>query len=143
MKKDKRIATVTRGFGIDMGHRLMKHEGKCSNVHGHRYSIEVTCSAPALDEVGRVIDFGDIKELVGAWLDLMFDHGFVAQIGDPIIPAIEKVDSKLLTLEVPPTVENLTRLWFEGASDILAKRGITVTKVKAFETPNCWAEYPG
>lgn len=133
---------ITRVFGIDMGHRLVKHESKCRNVHGHRYTIEVSCRGlTKLDEVGRVIDFGAIKDIVGKWLDDVFDHGFVAEDGDPIIDFLRSHDQKTVVIDCPPTVENLVELWFNGAAELLANVGILVTRVKAYETPNCWAEY--
>lgn len=133
---------ITRTFGIDMGHRLQKHESKCRNVHGHRYTIEVSCRGLVkLDDVGRVIDFGVLKEKVGSWLDDVFDHGFVAEDGDPIVPFLIEQQQKHVTLDVPPTVEHLVEIWFSGAAEIMAAHGIVVTRVKAYETPNCWAEY--
>jgi 6-pyruvoyltetrahydropterin/6-carboxytetrahydropterin synthase len=133
---------ITREFGIDMGHRLQKHESKCAHVHGHRYTIQVTCRGLSrLDEVGRVIDFSVLKEKVGGWLDDVFDHGFVAEHGDPIVEWLVSNGQKHVTLDVPPTVEHLVEVWFNGAAEIMAEHGIVVTKVLAYETPNCWAAY--
>lgn len=136
---------ITRVFGIDLGHRLMGHEGKCRNVHGHRYTIELSCAGLVrLDQVGRVIDFSVMKSSFGKWLDEVFDHGFVAQEGDPIIGFLRSEGPrglKTVVIDVPPTVENLARIWFEHAAHLLAEFGIMATKVKAYETPNCWAEY--
>lgn len=132
---------ITRRFEIDMGHRLLKHESKCRNTHGHRYVIEVSCLADDLDEVGRVIDFGAVKSIVGQWLDDIFDHGFAAQVGDPIIPFLEANSQKYVVMEDPPTVENLVKVWYEGAAELLEPHNITVTKVRAYETPNCWADW--
>ena len=133
---------ITRTFGIDVGHRLLKHEGKCKHLHGHRYEIEVSCiGLSRLDEVGRVIDFGVIKQSVGDWLDSVFDHGFVVEDGDPLIPWMTEHKQKHVVLDCPPSIENLVEIWFMGAANIMADHGIVVTKVKAYETPNCWAEY--
>jgi 6-pyruvoyltetrahydropterin/6-carboxytetrahydropterin synthase len=132
---------ITRAFGIDVGHRLQKHESKCRNAHGHRYQIEVSCRAEKLDAVGRVIDFGKVKEIVGDWLDASYDHGFVYEKGDPIGTWLEVNEQKRLEILVPPSIENLVKLWFLGAHALLAAHTIEVTRVKAYETPNCWAEY--
>jgi 6-pyruvoyltetrahydropterin/6-carboxytetrahydropterin synthase len=48
---------VIRRIEIDAGHRLLKHEGKCRNLHGHRYVFEVEAQSKQLDSVGRGIDF--------------------------------------------------------------------------------------
>lgn len=132
---------ITRSFDIDCGHRLIRHESKCRNPHGHRYTIEVTCYAFGLDDVGRVIDFGLIKEKVKGWLDEVFDHGFIFQDGDPLIDIFRAHDFKTVVLDCPPSIENLSEVWFNGAADILAPLGVVVSKLRAYETATCWAEY--
>ena len=52
----------TRRLEFDSAHRVMNHEGKCKMLHGHRYVLEASFSAKKLDELGRVIDFGVIRE---------------------------------------------------------------------------------
>jgi len=133
---------ITRSFDIDVGHRLLRHEGKCRSAHGHRYTVEVSCKAVSrLDDVGRVIDFSVVKDEVGGWLDRMFDHGFVIQQGDPLEEWLDAHDQKHQVLDCPPSIENLTREWFDGAATLLAVHGIVVTKVRGYETAKCWAEY--
>lgn len=133
---------ITRQFAIDCGHRLVKHESKCRNLHGHRYTIEVTCKgAQDLDEVGRVIDFGVIKQKVGDWLDDVFDHGFIVEKGDPLIMFLIEEAQKHVVLDCPPSIENLVELWFNGAAELMAEHGIIVTRVRGYETPFCWADY--
>ena len=134
---------ITRSIRIDMGHRLLKHESKCKNCHGHSYMIELSCrGAAGLDEVGRVIDFGVIKEIFGKWLNEVFDHGFAIEVGDPIADFFEVHAQKHVVLDVPPTAENLARLWFDGAVKLLATAPVIVTRIRVYETPNCWADYP-
>lgn len=141
------MLTITRRLEFDAGHRLQNHESKCRNVHGHRYVVLITCRAPELDSVGRVIDFGKVKELIGSWIDENWDHGYIYEAGDLISEAIAKLDYEALkTFEmvVPPTAENMSKFLFRVASDYLAAEGIEVTNVRLFETPNCFADYnPG
>ncbi len=135
--------TITRLLEIDAGHRLMNHESKCSNVHGHRYRFEVTCSAEALDAVGRVVDFGVIKELVGGWLDANWDHGFIYERGDAIGEAVALAGHKVFMLEVPPSAENMVTFVHQIAESLLVQHGLTVTNVRCYETPNCFADSMG
>lgn len=137
------MTTITRQFRIDAGHRLLRHEGKCAHVHGHSYTIELTVSAEALDDVGRVIDFGVLEQVVGGWLQDTFDHGFIAEQGDPIIEFFEKTPQKLVVLDVPPSVENLSQIFFAGAARLLEEHKITVKAVRAYETPKSWADFTG
>ena len=134
---------VTRAFEIDAGHRLMNHESKCRNVHGHRYRFEVTVQAAKLDAVGRVVDFGVLKEAVGGWLDQQFDHGFIVEDGDPLIPALKALDTKTAVLDCPPSIENLVKIVFHESARMLGVLGLTVTHVRGYETPSCWADYAG
>ncbi len=69
---------ITRQMGIDMGHRVPFHAGKCKNVHGHRYLIEATASALMVQatgqESGMITDFGVIKVAMEEAIDKQFDH---------------------------------------------------------------------
>lgn len=136
------MITITRVFGIDVGHRLLKHESKCRHVHGHRYSIEVTVAAPALDEVGRVLDFSEVKSRIGGWLDEEWDHGFLAERGDPIVGWLADNGMKHRVLPFAPTAENLVVfLAREALPPLLEGTPCRLTKVVLHETPNCSAEF--
>lgn len=125
---------------IDAGHRLMKHESKCKNAHGHRYKFEIHCEAEHLDSVGRVIDFGKIKEVIGTWLDEKWDHAFIAQAGDPIIEGyLRKFEQKHFVTDFAPTAENLAAYLLRHCQEALAVYDIFCTKVVCHETPNCSA----
>jgi 6-pyruvoyltetrahydropterin/6-carboxytetrahydropterin synthase len=138
------MLTITRRIEFDAGHRLTNHESKCRNVHGHRYAALITVRAPSLDEVGRVIDFGKVKEIVGGWVDEKWDHGFIAESKDPIISWLASNDMKVFIMGCPPTAENMSKQLFKKAELLLAPLGIEVTNVRLFETPNCYADYnPG
>jgi len=134
------MISVTRKLEFDAGHRLLKHEGKCRHIHGHRYVAEVSCVAPDLDAVGRVIDFSKIKEIVGGWLDEHWDHGFLAQEGDPIVAWLKANQMKHWELTGAPTAENLSHVLFWAASNLLGTHGIEVVRVRLYETPNCYAD---
>lgn len=134
------MITITRKLEIDAGHRLKDHESKCANVHGHRYVFEIECAAPNLDGVGRVIDFSVIKAELGAWLDDNWDHGFIYQNGDFLGDFMEN-HSKVYRVDFPPTAENLSKYFFQIARQLMAKHGISVSQIKIWETPNCYAVY--
>jgi 6-pyruvoyltetrahydropterin/6-carboxytetrahydropterin synthase len=136
-------STCTRKLGIDAGHRVTQHESKCRNVHGHRYQFEITAHASELDEVGRVIDFGKIKLLVGTWLDQHLDHGYIHHPHDEIGHSLREQGHK--TYQMPealgePTAENLAHLVLVVAQRLLGPEGITVPRVRCHETPNCYAD---
>src|SRR5256885_13915911 len=63
-----RSITVTRKFWFSYGHRVFQHEGACGNLHGHNGVVNVTATANELDNVGRVIDFGVLKNKIDPWI---------------------------------------------------------------------------
>lgn len=129
---------ITQRFEIDMAHRLMKHEGKCKNLHGHRYVILLTIEGAPADD-GMIIDFGEIKAKFKAWLDSELDHGCVLQQGDPIIKALlVEGSTKLFIPNWAPSAENLAAYFHTSAELVLQRK---VKSVTVYETPNCSATY--
>jgi 6-pyruvoyltetrahydropterin/6-carboxytetrahydropterin synthase len=160
---------ITREIGIDMGHRVTFHGSKCKNLHGHRYTIEVTLEGPLArggEQDGMVMDFGFIKDQMMAEIDTPCDHGLCLWIDDHIAsvmlgPAYASVCreveafghatynvepfGRLYLLHCVPTAENLARHWFERMSQAVhtdeRNKGARVDSVRVWETPNCMAEY--
>lgn len=138
---------ITRRLEIDSGHRLINHPGKCKNYHGHRYLFELTFTAPTMID-GMVIDFGVIKEKVGEWLNMNWDHGMILQNGDPMISMLLKTDSKVYILDNPPTAEELCKeLWhvieMHRYGYWFFPKELELVKIDCWETPNCKATYTG
>lgn len=132
--------TITKRFEFDAAHRLLNHEGKCANLHGHRYVAELTVSGPALDHVGRVVDFGELKRTVGHWIDEHWDHGYVYQVGDPV-GALAQEFGKTYPMLLPPTAENMVLDLAVIAAVLLGHTPLRVVQVRLYETPTCWADY--
>lgn len=137
--------TVTRRLEFDAAHRVPRHESKCRSLHGHRYVVEVTATAPGLDTAGRIVDFGVVKELVGGWLDREWDHTTIldgtldAPLAD-FIEAHQNPGRPVVRLAGPPTAEVMARVILARAQELLAPCGVTVTRVRVYETPNCYAD---
>jgi len=79
--------SVTREIGIDMAHRVPTHGSKCANFHGHRYTVQATCSSRTLHSEGEqkdmTIDFGFLKEIMMQCIDFYCDHGMMLWVDDP------------------------------------------------------------
>ena len=133
------MPTITKELGFDMGHRLLKHESKCRNVHGHRYTALITAHAEALDQVGRVVDFSVIKEVVGGYIDRFLDHGYCGELTDALIPRLHNEGLKVYVLPGPPTAEVLAAWLLVVGNHLLKvarpKDGILVRRVQLYETP--------
>jgi len=133
---------VTRRFQFCAGHRLVDHEGKCAHLHGHNYVAFVTCEAPELDAVGRVIDFSVIKQVIGDWINKAWDHKMILNRGDDEgIAAVRALGDPYYPMMCNPTAENMASEMLQVADGLLSEQHrITVTKVVLWETENCYAE---
>lgn len=133
---------ITRWLEFDAGHRVQRHNGKCRMLHGHRYKVGVVLAANAIDDVGVVEDFGNLKRDFGGWIDEHFDHGFIFEEGDPWGRAIARqevfYDQKLYFLPYAATAEGIARHLYET----WIQREQRIVKVVVYETPNCFAEFP-
>lgn len=141
------MITITRRFEFDAAHRVLGHEGKCKDLHGHRYVIELTVTAPELDSLGRVIDFSVVKDRVGYWIDEHWDHNVLLNREDTYVRLVNEGQSRLpfifMSSEgigINPTAENIAKDLAHVASQMLPEP-IEVVKVRCYETPNCYAEY--
>lgn len=135
---------VTRRFEIDAGHRVLNHESVCAHPHGHRYAIVVTAvprDDEGLDELGRVIDFGVIKDILGKWLLENWDHAFLVHEQDEVIKAfLEAQNFRRFVLPCNPTAENLAQHLVSVVCPMLFQASrVVITKVDVHETPNCVA----
>lgn len=68
--------TITKSIDIDFAHHVRGHLGACINIHGHTWKFEVTLGAEQLDDMGFVVDFGDLKRQVLAPCHQLLDHSF-------------------------------------------------------------------
>ena len=137
---------ITREFQWDAAHRVLNHESKCRYLHGHRYRAEVTVKAPELDPLGRVIDFGSLKEIVGTWIDTNWDHGCILHPEDPLIDKIDLLGKPAYKMPdgKNPTAENIAKELFSAVESLMLMFGKSIQPVgiRVWETPSCSASYP-
>jgi 6-pyruvoyltetrahydropterin/6-carboxytetrahydropterin synthase len=142
--------SITRRLEFDAGHRLPNHQSRCCNIHGHRYAIEITLSAEVVHEEGAaddgmVMDFTDVKRIAQEKLVDTWDHAFLAYRGDKVVVDFLATlpGHKTVILDRVPTAENLAQIAFDILKDAYHDRfghTLRLTKVRLFETPNCWAD---
>ncbi len=140
----KKIITCSRRIEFDAAHRIIDHESKCKMLHGHRYILEITFTSPSgLDNLGRVIDFGNIKEILGTWINKNFDHNTILSIKDKKLGDLisAQTGQKIYYLPENPTAENIAKYLFEKiCPELFAEYQVDITKIRIFETPNCSTE---
>lgn len=135
------MRVIMRTFSWDMGHRVMNHESKCKQLHGHRYRAMLYVREPddRLDELGRVIDFGVIKETVGMFIDEEWDHRTMLCQDDELARILGPQHTVIVAFN--PTAENIAEKLYNVAESLLEPHGIEVARVELYETPNCSAIY--
>ncbi len=149
--------TCTRILEFDAAHRVPKHAGKCQHLHGHRYKAEITCTADRLNAIGVVVDFADIKKIVGSWIDANLDHNTIYDQSDELMYELASTHKTLSDdygvphkdwhgVPFAPTAENLAKyIYDESSVRLLQCSGLRVWHVRLWETPNCyadWGEFP-
>ncbi len=98
--------------------------------------------APRLDSLGRVIDFGVIKQLVGGWINDNWDHNLLLNELDPLLHQQWFCDTEQhYPMAGNPTAENMARLLFVEAENLLNGTGLKVVSVRIWETPSCYADF--
>lgn len=137
--------TCTRLIAFDTAHRVMLHEGKCKYVHGHRYTAQVSFRAEGageLDSLGRVVDFGVIKDILGQWIDTHWDHTCVLWDKDKALGEAIAAETGQTIYYIPynPTAENMALYLLKTICPKLFNgHEVTCTSVTIHETPNCAA----
>lgn len=137
------LITCTRRIEFDAAHRVMEHESKCKDLHGHRYTVEATFAGTGLDTLGRVIDFAEVRRVLGAWIDANWDHATILFDQDKALG--EKISSvtgqTIFYLPYNPTVENLAKYLLETVCpSLFSGSDASCQRIKIWETPNCSAE---
>lgn len=126
---------------FDAGHRLLKYRGKCETPHGHTFRAEIMLSSQKLNELGFVVDFVELRDRIGEWVDENWDHAFLLNDQDEeLLRALSSLSEKKLFLfrNVNPTAEAMARHLYDRVRGLY---GDMVLKVRIWESPNQYAEY--
>lgn len=115
---------IFKKFTFDSAHFLPNvPEGhKCKNIHGHTYYLTVFVEGSLDPNLGWVMDFGDLKEIIEPILKRVDHH---------LINEIEGLEN--------PTCEVFTKwIWDKIVGDLPGLKRIELN-----ETPNSGAFYEG
>ena len=129
--------SVTKRIDFCYGHRLLDYDGVCKHLHGHNAVAEIEVRADVLDNRNMVVDFGDIKRLVKAWIDEHLDHKMILRRDDPYVSVLQAQGEPIYLLDSNPTAERMARLVYETCQQL----GLPVSRVTLWETPTSWATY--
>ena len=106
-------------------HYLREYQGKCENLHGHNWKVELRLRSEKLDKTGMLMDFKHAREIL---------HDVICRLDHKYLNEVEEFK------EVNPTTENLVRILYE---ELQAKMpdGIKVSRVTCWESERCGASY--
>lgn len=139
---------ITKQFSFETGHALYGYDGKCKNVHGHSYRLDVTViGTPISDNTnvkfGMVIDFGDLKKIVKDEIVDVFDHATVFNKNTPHVELARELESRghnVLLVDYQPTSEMMVIDFAEKIKKRLPDN-IKLHSLKLQETATSFAEW--
>ncbi len=106
------------------GHALRNYHGKCENVHGHNYRVQVAVSGPDVDENGLLFDFSELKKRLRAASEYL-DHQFINEL--------KPFD------EINPSAENIARFFYGELKRDL--KDVPIAFVRVWESDTSYAMY--
>lgn len=126
---------ISSESSFDAAHFLTNYEGKCKNIHGHRWRVVVTIKGELTN--GMLVDFGDFKKDIKDLCDY-FDHSFIVEKGSLDKKLFDLLNKQfvLRVVEFRTTAENFSKYIFEEMS-----KKYSVKEVCVYETPNNCARY--
>lgn len=112
-------------LSFSAAHYLRNYVGKCANLHGHNYKVEVHVRGAKLNETGMLIDFADLKAATRKVVDYL-DHRNINEL-----PPFDK--------EINSTAEEIAAYFLREVGAQINNDRIQVYKVRVWETENCVA----
>lgn len=134
---------LTTEHSFDSAHFLAGYDGKCGNLHGHRWRVLLTVQSETLREdqrqKGMCVDFAELKKDLRTELDAL-DHVLIIEQGslrESTMKALQEEKFQVVEMPFRPTAENFARYFYE----LFTLKGYPVAKVEVYETPNNSAVY--
>ena len=116
---------IERNFSS--AHQLRGYKGKCENLHGHNYKVEIFARGSELNNIGLLIDFGDLKEAADEIVRYL-DHRNINEL-----PPFDE--------ELIPSAEILAKFFVDYLNSRIDDDRVQVYKVRCYETPTSVATY--
>ncbi len=116
--------TIIKSFSA--AHMLAAIGGKCEELHGHNFSVEVTVAAPDLNSAGILIDFRDVKKWLQEILDNL-DHKHLNELA--------------FFNTTNPSSENIAHYIYREMKLKAHQAEIKVSRVKVWESQNAAVTY--
>ncbi|MBF0785161.1 6-carboxytetrahydropterin synthase QueD [Muribacter muris] len=135
---------IAKEFSFDMAHMLDGHDGKCQNLHGHTYTLQVEIRGGLHTEGakrGMVMDYSDLKSIVKTEILDKMDHAFIYDTTSEkeckVAQLLAELNSKTFGIPARTTAEQMAKHIFDTLSDV----GLPVSLIRLWETPTSYCEY--
>lgn len=136
---------TAKQFTFDMAHMLDGHDGKCQNLHGHTYILQVEISGSLHEsgaKRGMVMDFADLKDIVKYHILDKMDHAFIydtnSQRESQVADLLNQLNSKTYGIPTRTTAEAMAQHIYQTLQQQAA---LPVSLVRLWETPSSYCEY--
>jgi 6-pyruvoyltetrahydropterin/6-carboxytetrahydropterin synthase len=128
--------TITVETHIDAAHYLREYQGKCENLHGHRYKIVAKISTEKLNDIGLAYDFTVLKKHLNDICD-RYDHTCLNDV-----PPFDKINASSENLAATIYKELKKKLLGKSARPEPVEE-LTLVAIEAWETPTQGVSYTG
>lgn len=117
---------ISAEYTFAAGHALRGYKGKCENVHGHNYKVQVTVAGENLNSIGLLMDFVDLRAAIKTLVDRL-DHRFLNDL-----PPFDVLN---------PSAENMAKYFYDGLEPQVRQQGNRVSAVRVWETDTTSATF--
>jgi 6-pyruvoyltetrahydropterin/6-carboxytetrahydropterin synthase len=111
---------------FDAAHHLREYKGKCENLHGHNWKVDIFVESDTLNKEGMAIDFHDIKKIASNILEEL-DHKYL--------------NEHEYFKTVNPTSENIAKYIYDCLDKEFLNVEVKLKKVSVWETDTSCASY--
>jgi len=111
---------------FDAAHYLRGYQGKCENIHGHRYEVVVSVRTEQTDDIGLAYDFGILKKQLAEILGRL-DHKCVNDV-----PPFDEINA---------SAENIASTICQELQTTFKETNVQVHSVQVFESPDSAVTY--
>lgn len=116
---------LIKKFSFDSAHNLVAYKGKCERLHGHTYKLVVKLEGEPLKTDGMVMDFTELKKIVGKEVLDQMDHAYL----NDLVPQ--------------STAENLSKWIWKRLAPALKRPNCRLVEIELWETADSGAVYRG
>jgi len=145
--------SIVKEFSWSMAHMLANHAGKCKNIHGHTYKMQVeiarksggAINRPGETDHGMVLEFDDLKTVINNLLIEPLDHAFLYwvestdELEHEVAALLRKHNRKLVEIKYRPTAENLALDYLERINNQLSEYKVEAVEIILWESPTSFA----